>query len=480
MTVAFSQPAPDLGLRYREIIEHYISEDLIEDALNELQDFIRDLAPQLKAEVLVLRRRFSWFRREHRKGLAPRSEADEIVRVALDLMDEAQKSAIAKPILPTGRDSRPTDASPADSHARPDLHGPAVAILASSSAEVSTEDPPEALDAIRRAYWEQIRKNRPPEETNVFDCVGIVKSYLSTDFSLGTLTFSLRIGEITGVVGRNASGKTTLLRIILGELLQDAGRVEYPLLTRDSRGWPAVKRQMAHIAQFPGEWNGTVRANLSYVAAAHGVKGRRNRQLVDWHIERYGLADYETTTCAQLSGGFRIRFELVRALISKPRLLVLDEPLAYLDVVARQEFLRNIRSIASSLEEPVPIIITSQHLYEIEAIADQMIILEGGVCRFIGSTNALAQESPMKVYEVTAKVPRSVVQRTLEGCDVKILEVTSDGYIVGFPLSTDSGLIWNTLAQGLGNRLTGARDITGSTRRLFVDVLNQKHAPEGK
>ena len=132
-------------------------------------------------------------------------------------------------------------------------------------------------------------------------------------------------------------------------------------------------------------------------------QGRRNRELIDWHIERYGLAQYEDAIWDEISGGYKIRFELVRALISTPRLLVLDEPLAYLDVMARQEFLRNLSAVATSLEAPVPTIITSQHIYEIEAVADQMILLDDGKCLYAGPQAEIGSHVPSRMIEITIR-----------------------------------------------------------------------------
>ncbi len=105
--------------------------------------------------------------------------------------------------------------------------------------------------------------------------------------------------------------------------------------------------------------------------------GRAGSQTKSWstgELARYGLQEYQNAQWDEISGGYKIRFELARALVAQPKLLLLDEPLAYLDVITRQRFLIDLRAIASSLENPIPIVVTSQHLYEIEAIADQLVI----------------------------------------------------------------------------------------------------------
>jgi ABC-type multidrug transport system ATPase subunit len=260
-----------------------------------------------------------------------------------------------------------------------------------------------------------------------------------------------------------------LLRIVLGDMVPATGNCEYPTLTRDGNSWAHIKRQIAYVPQFPERWSGRLRENLNFIAAVHGTKGKRNRDLVDWHVERYGLAEYENSSWSQISGGYKIRFELAKALISKPKLLVLDEPLAYLDVLARQEFLKNLQTIATSLEEPVPIIVTSQHLYEIEAVADQMIILDDGKCLHCGTLSDIAGKVPLRMVEVTLRVSPKAIRAELTTKGLKLAEPTMDGFILGFPKEMTTGGIYEAIHVSFGDRLTAFRDITGSARSLFKE-----------
>ena len=152
------------------------------------------------------------------------------------------------------------------------------------------------------------------------------------------------------------------------------------------------------VDQLPERWYGLLRHNLNHTAAAYGVLGRDNRELVDWYVHRYGLHEYADSTWDEDLRRLEIRFELVRALLCQPELLVLDEPLAYLDIVTQQLFLSDLRSIASSLEHPIPIVVTSQHLHEIEAVADRMVILDDGACLFAGPTSTIPEHNEYQVH----------------------------------------------------------------------------------
>ncbi len=488
-----------LASKYGDSIEDSIREDRIDEALSSLQDMVSNLAPDLKNSVLMLRRRHSQYLRDKPRNTAAKGELDSITESLLELLDQAQQSpAIARrytsPVPSTVSSPVPTPVpSPPNGQVIPiralqipaedRTAGEANPISGASRSERIRSDGASLSDATLeeqlRNHWRAYRGSRPPEETTALVCDKVAKRYRTGNFQLEELSFSMRIGQITGVVGRNASGKTTLLRMIQGEIVQDSGKLTYPSLTRDEESWPHIRRQIAYIPQFPAIWGGRLKTNLKYLAAANGSRGKRNEGLVDWHIQRYGLASYETARCKELSGGFRMRYELARALVSKPKLLVLDEPLASLDVLARQEFLKNLRAIAYSLEEPVPIIVTSQHLYEIEAIADQMIILDGGKCLFCGSLEELRVQSTLRLYELNIYASKRSIQRTLEGEGMQVLETISDGYIVGVPKEISSQNSMRLLIDKFGDGLIGVRDITGSSRRFFVDAAGRKLTEDG-
>jgi ABC-2 type transport system ATP-binding protein len=501
-------PQPALAMQlnladsYRDEIETLVGEDLVPDALDKLQDFVRDLAPQLKHDALMLRRTFSNLTRELRRGLAKREDVNPIIARVLDFTSEVHRSATeeqaehdaavpdagsgppaAKAMKAAPRpapvaltlvksDDRPPTPTSAIRPAPPPPGAAQPAGMSSAGDLAPAVEPAgafESLDDLRRVYWRQFCKDRPPTDTVAFKCEGVSKSYGKGGFRLEEISFELRAGQITAVVGRNASGKTTLLRIVLGELMPDTGTTDYPLLTRDQHGWNHIKRQIADIPQFPAKWYGRLRPTLNYVAARHGIRGRRNRELIDWHMERYGLTQYEDATWDQISGGYKIRFELVRALISTPRLLVLDEPLAYLDVMARQEFLRNLSAVATSLEAPVPTIITSQHIYEIEAVADQMILLDDGKCLYAGPQAEIGRHVPSRMIEITLRAPKPQVASLTEPLGLKSIDATMEGYILGFPKETKADVVYQALYRAYGEGLVDFRDITNSARSLFQE-----------
>jgi ABC-2 type transport system ATP-binding protein len=475
-------PADDLltdslAAEYRDSIEYWISENRLDKALNSLQDFVLNLAPSLREPVLMARRRYAEFVDSQNKNIADPKKADEITVNILNLVTQAeQRSAIPpKFAIPTPRSvGRDYDAGSDRPLLQliPSSDAPSNA-NSNSASSTSSASPPrseveDADNQLRRILKLYISR-QPPNDITAVSCQNITKSFLGSRFSLGELTFTLEFGQITGVVGRNASGKTTLLRILQAEIVPDTGTVTYPALMRDGQSWAQLKRQIAYIPQSFGSWSGRLKTNLHFLAAAHGTVGTRNCDLVDWYIQRYGLSDYQNSTHKTLSGGFRMRYELVKALISRPRLLILDEPLASLDVLARQEFLQNLRAIAYSLDQPVPIIVTSQHLYEIDSIADQMIVLDDGKCLFTGPLEEIRGHSDRRLYEINIRLPKRVVEDRLHSIDMKLVETISDGFIVEAPENTLSSAGMKLLLKIFQDNIYGLRDITNSSRRFFIE-----------
>src|SRR5262249_50909919 len=111
-------------------------------------------------------------------------------------------------------------------------------------------------------------------------------------FSLSEINLTLRLGEVTGVVGENASGKTTLLRVLAGELKHSGGTLWYPALgsrSPQAPSWGTAKRFIAYVPQVPGRLYGSLKKNLHYAAATHGIRGRENEMAVQFIVERLGL-----------------------------------------------------------------------------------------------------------------------------------------------------------------------------------------------
>jgi ABC-type multidrug transport system ATPase subunit len=218
-----------------------------------------------------------------------------------------------------------------------------------------------------------------PDLGAVIDARGISKIHKGTSFRLEKIDLKVMPGDILGIVGINGSGKSTLLDILRGEIAPDAGDVHYPSLSPDRQDWTRIRTQIGYLPQRSFPWNGSLRTMVEYACAIHNHYDSSNSERVDMLLTRHGLTAYQGHSWAQLSSGYRLRTNLVMARIQPPRLMILDEPLANLDPVSQQIFLEDLTQLARGEGGFKPgIVLTSQHLYELEAVATSLIVLSGG------------------------------------------------------------------------------------------------------
>ncbi|HXU29631.1 MAG TPA: ABC transporter ATP-binding protein, partial [Thermoanaerobaculia bacterium] len=320
------------------------------------------------------------------------------------------------------------------------------------------------LTSLERAEQEFTSRREPPS-TATLVARGLRKRYRG-GFSLSDVDLTLRPGEIVGLVGVNGSGKTTLLRILAGDLAADAGELTYPLLSGKRFDWDEIKSQIAFVAQRPPRWNGLLEANLHFHAAVRGIKGQANRDRVEFILHRLGLESYRKARWGEISGGFQMRFELAKALVARPKLLILDEPLAPLDVNTQQVFLQDLRDLADSFKHPLPILLSSQHIYEVEAITDSILFLDDGKVRFGGSLEKLLEEREQNTYELASPAAKSRLLELLAPLGVLDIENTGLTYLVNMPKETTGRKVMDALHRA-DVEVSYFRDVSGSTRRLF-------------
>lgn len=222
-----------------------------------------------------------------------------------------------------------------------------------------------------------------PEATEralVIRAENISKRYKKGNFSLKPISLDIATGEIIGVVGENGNGKTTLLECLSGKLSIDDGELSYPLLRKSD--FYSIKHNVAFIPQRIPRWYGKLKDNLHFSAAISEVYDEDNHLLVDFILERLNLNRFAELTWDQISSGYRTRFEIARILLQKPTLLILDEPLANLDIKAQETILMDLRFISKSIRQPLAIILSSQQLHEVEKVADKVIMIRNGACIF--------------------------------------------------------------------------------------------------
>lgn len=235
---------------------------------------------------------------------------------------------------------------------------------------------------------------------------------------------------VVALFGRSGSGKTTLVNIIAGLLAPDEGLVQLDetVLTDTVSGThvPAERRAVGYVFQdarlFP---HLTVRNNLRYGLVR--TRGRRSLAGFDEIVALLGLEPLLPRRPHRLSGGERQRVALGRALLSQPRLLLLDEPLASLDVARREEVLPYLQLLRDRLH--IPMVYVSHQLEEVLQLATYMVLMEGGRSRAQGTPGEVSLHP-----RLGAAVGRESVGAVLEG----VVSDVAPGDIASLQLSCGS------------------------------------------
>ncbi len=293
------------------------------------------------------------------------------------------------------------------------------------------------------------------------------KSYGSSSFGLGPIDMELRQGEILGLVGENGNGKTTLLRCLCGELFATSGKINYHFGFKDEYH---LRTKLVYIPQRTDTWYGSMFENLQFTATNYGYKPEENELVVELIIARLGLRKFRNHSWKSLSSGYKMRFELARMLLRKPEILLIDEPLANLDILAQQTVLEDFRAIAKSPFRPIGIVLSSQQLYEVEKTSDQVIFLKQGKQKNLHEKASQENEVAVAnnlVIEFESSLTQAQLGAIFETLNMISLQFNGGTYIVNFP-ETVSVYDFMQLAISHKIPLQYFRNISNSTRRFFV------------
>ena len=299
---------------------------------------------------------------------------------------------------------------------------------------------------------------------NLFACSNLNKRYARGNFSLKDISLELRTDEITGVVGENGNGKTTLLRIIAGDLAHDSGSINYfgnnPV---DVLSWENIRSRVAYIPQRIPQWYGTLRNNLIFQASIRGIKGKEADFQVDELLEKLALTEYAPLKWSEISTGYRLRFQLAKMLLINPELLVLDDPIANLDINAQGKFLSDLRAVVSEEKRRVSVILSSQQLHEIENVADSVVFLRKGEMIYSGEVGKIGETRTDNEFEIQTSLAEAELQSLFQGIQ---LNLNGKTHHVKVPLNVSAETFVTAVIQK-GGKIHYFRDISSSTRRLF-------------
>jgi ABC-2 type transport system ATP-binding protein len=446
-------------------IEELVAANDLNAATKRLMDFVTDFAMTRKQRRDVINTRGTYSElREDVRAHGKSSETDIRTRrlrsQVLDFLYELVDEGLVKPAGP--------EKLPA-----PEKTGAESCILAVDDQTSNNQVERKTDLEVAKEQFIQKRKQIKPPTTVVYEGKGVAKTYdsESIDFTLQPIDLQLKLGEITAVVGENGSGKTTLLEIIAGRLTVSEGEIAYPHLTlNDQTDVYAIQQQIAYIPQELPPWPGLLADTLHFTAASRGIKGQNNIEEVDFIISRLGLDKYRRAGWDEISGGYKTRFSLAKVLIWHPKLIVLDEPLANLDINTQLRFLQDLRHLTNSVTFPMTVVASSQHLHRIESIADNIIFLHDGQAIYNDRMTLFGENRTENIFELACDLSKDALTDSLEKIAYTRIDTAGDHFIVHTSRSvTDNDILQIFVENHIP--LGYFRDISKSTRQLFEGQL---------
>lgn len=223
----------------------------------------------------------------------------------------------------------------------------------------------------------------------VLEVSGLVKRY-GDKTALAGVDLSIAAGEMVALLGPNGAGKSTLLQLLTGLFVPDRGSIR--VLGHDMR--TDAPRALAGLGvvfqQFALDLDLSVRANLLFHADLHGLPRRLASSRIAEGLDAVGLGSDSGRPVRALSGGNRRKVELVRAMLHRPRLLLMDEATVGLDPVSRRQLTQAVGELCRG--QGVAALWTT-HLVDETARADRVLILDRGEVRFDGDPAACLRQT---------------------------------------------------------------------------------------
>jgi len=293
---------------------------------------------------------------------------------------------------------------------------------------------------------------------------GLVRDFGVTR-AVNDVSFSVREGEMFGIVGPDGAGKTTLIRMLAGIMRPTAGRsLLFGIDPRETQ--EVMRNEVGYFSQkFSLYGDLTVEENMTFFAEIHGVRNHAERG--EELLEFTRLAPFRKRLADKLSGGMKQKLALVCAIIHKPRIIFLDEPTTGVDPLSRMDFWKILSSL---LRTKITIIMSTPYMDEAERCGRIALINRGEL---------LAEDSPYnikkmmtgEILEVVCERPR-VAKRVLESAP-GVLDVQTFGDRLNIS-SANAEAARTAVSDAMGKAglgITAMRVISPSLENVFISLM---------
>lgn len=211
---------------------------------------------------------------------------------------------------------------------------------------------------------------------NAIQTENLSKKYKnSLYFALDNLSFSVKEGEIYGILGQNGAGKTTLMSILFGSIKPTSGSFRICGMTYENN-IPEIRHQIGIVPQeyalYPTL---TARENLQYFGSLYKIKPKILNEIIDKSLEKMGLLEVANQKIEYYSGGMKRRINLLAGILHQPKILFLDEPTVGVDVISKNTIIQYLKELNMN---GISILYTSHHLLEAQELCHRVGILSEG------------------------------------------------------------------------------------------------------
>ncbi|MCD6580090.1 ABC transporter ATP-binding protein [bacterium] len=214
--------------------------------------------------------------------------------------------------------------------------------------------------------------------------------------ALDNVSFEVKEGEVFGFIGENGAGKTTSIRLMTGLLKPTSGSVK--IADKNPYKNIEVHKIFSCVQDTYGLYESlTVRENFLFYSSLYEVSGKTAKERYLPLLERFNLADKENINVSKLSKGMRQKASIIRALITNPKILILDEPTAGLDPLS-QDSIKSL--LKEKAREGTTVFLSSHNLNEIEGICNRIAILRKGELLDIGTVRDIVNKYGNIVFEI--------------------------------------------------------------------------------
>jgi len=259
-------------------------------------------------------------------------------------------------------------------------------------------------------------------QSKVIEAQGLTKSFPGV-LAVDHLSFSIKKGEIFGLVGPDGAGKTTTMRMLAGVMAPDSGGAV--IAGCDIVSSPEeAKNRLSYMSQRFGLYEElTVDENIRFYAKIFGVQAAARDEHAARLLAAAGMSEFRKRPAGKLSGGMKQKLGLICALIHTPEVILLDEPTNGVDPVSRRDFWRILYSL---LGQGVTILVTTAYLDEAER-CNRIALMHEGRMLFCDTPARLKQNLPGAVLSIITSRPREISELLAGHDGVSSIMVVGDG-----------------------------------------------------